>query len=550
MEEKILNEILNFIYKSKPKTKAKFDDAKRKICSKLKISQPANNTLLPVYHKLIKKQILKKDESFEFFIRKANIRTLSGVAIITSLTKPYACPGKCIYCPNESNMPKSYIATEPAAARALALAFSPYNQMQKRIEMLEKNGHPVDKIEYIIKGGSWNYYNLKYQYWFILESFKACNNLKRRKKIPESKISNWKNIKDLQNALDKEQDYNETSNHRIIGLTLETRSDLINPKNIYHLRKQGCTRIELGLQSTDNKILKLTKRGHDVQNFKDAMFMLRQAGFKVDLHFMPALPGSTPKKDVKMYKEIFSDPSLKPDMIKIYPCAVIKNTELYKIYKQKKYKPYNKKELFESLIQMKINTPRYCRISRLIRDIPGSDIIAGNTITNLRENLQTEMKKRDLKCNCLRCREIGHNFDFINKNLTPKLFIDKYETIGGTEYFLSFEDKDRQVVFAFLRLRIPNSKENNSVTKILTELKSAAFIRELHTYGQLMKLGTKNKKNSQHKGMGKKLLLEAEKITKKNNFDKLAIISGVGVRGYYKKNAYKKQGTYMIKKLK
>jgi elongator complex protein 3 len=547
MENEKIQQVLLFIYNSKPKTKADFDDARRKICSKLKISQPANNTLLPVYHKLIKNQIIKKIDSFEFFIRKANIRTLSGVAVITSLTKPYQCPGKCIYCPNEKNMPKSYIATEPAAARALSLAFSPYTQMQKRIEMLEKNGHPVDKIEYILKGGSWNFYDLKYQYWFILESFKACNNFKRKSQIPESKISDWKNLKDLQNALEKEQLYNEKANHRIIGLTLETRSDLINPKNIFHMRKQGATRIELGLQSTDDKILKLTKRGHDLQNFKNAMLMLRQAGFKVDLHFMPALPGSNPKKDVEMYKEIFSDPGLKPDMIKIYPCTVIKNTKLFEMYKEKKYKPYTKKQLFESLIQMKINTPRYCRISRLIRDIPGPDIIAGNTITNLREELQKEMKKRELKCNCLRCREIGHNFDLIKQNLKPKLFIDKYETIGGDEYFLSFEDKDRQTVFAFLRLRIPDSKKDNLITKIIPEIKSAAFVRELHTYGQLMKIGSSNKKNSQHKGMGKKLLIEAEKITRKNGFEKLAVISGVGVRAYYIKNGYKKEGNYMIK---
>lgn len=550
MDKKNIEQVLLFIYNSKPKTKVKFDDARRKICSKLKIPQPANNTLLPVYHKLIKNQTLKKDESFEFFIRKANIRTLSGVAVITSLTKPFACPGKCIYCPNEKNMPKSYIATEPAAARALALKFSPYEQMAKRIEMLEKNGHPVDKIEYILKGGSWNYYDLKYQYWFILESFKACNNLKRKKKLTETKLSDWKNLTDLKKTLKKEQTYNESANHRIIGLTLETRPDLINPENIFHMREQGCTRIELGLQSTDNEILKITHRGHTVQDFKNAILLLRQAGFKVDLHFMPGLPGSNPKKDVSMYKEIFSDPALKPDMIKIYPCTVIKNTVLYDLYKKNKYIPYKAEELFESIIEMKVNTPRYCRISRLIRDIPNSDIIAGNTITNLRENLQAEMKKRDLKCQCLRCREIGHNFNLLKQNFKPKLFTDIYETVGGKEYFLSFEDKERQVVFAFLRLRIPESKEENTVTKILTEIKSCAFIRELHTYGQLMKLGNKNKINSQHQGMGKKLLKEAEKITKKNNFSKLAVISGVGVRGYYAKNGYKKEGTYMIKKIK
>ncbi|MFA5211076.1 MAG: tRNA uridine(34) 5-carboxymethylaminomethyl modification radical SAM/GNAT enzyme Elp3 [Patescibacteria group bacterium] len=544
-----LEKIVQFIYDSEPKTKVRFDDARRKICSKLKISQPANNALLPVYHKMLKNQILKKDTNFEFLLRKANIRTLSGVAVVTSLAKPFVCPGKCIYCPNENNMPKSYIASEPAAARALALKFSPYEQMKKRIEMLEKNGHPTDKIEFIIKGGSWNSYDIKYQYWFILESFKACNDFKRRKKLGESKISDWKNLSDLEKALQKEQNYNETANHRIIGLTLETRPDLINPENIYHMRRQGSTRIELGLQATDDKILQLNKRGHTLAGFKQAILLLRQAGFKVDLHFMPALFGSNPKKDVKMYQEIFSDPGLKPDMIKIYPCVVTKNTELYKLYNEKKYKPYSEKQLFESIIEMKTNTPRYCRISRLIRDIPNQEIIAGNSVTNLRENLQKEMKKRNLICNCLRCREIGHNLSLLNKNLKPKLFIDEYQTIGGLEYFLSFEDKNRQVVFAFLRLRIPDSKENNSVTKLLTEIKSTAFIRELHTYGQLMKIGITNTEKGQHRGLGKKLLLTAEKIVKRKKFDKIAIISGVGVRNYYTKNGYQKKGTYMIKKL-
>ena len=419
--------------------------------------------------------------------------------------------------------------------------------------MLRRSGHPTDKIEYIIKGGTWNAYPLKYQYWFIYQSFKACNDLTRRTK--NERLKNYKikklnknnnlsifqssNLEDIQKALEIEQRYNDYyARHKIIGLTLETRPDAVNKTTIMHMRNQGCTRIELGLQAPDDKILKLVKRGHSVGQFRDAMTLLRNAGFKVDLHFMPDLPGTTAKHDVKMYESLFTDEGFKPDMVKIYPCTVIKSTPLYKWHKSGKYKPYSEKNLFDALIKMKSATPRYCRISRLIRDIPTGDIEAGNAITNLREYLSVEMEKQNLKCKCLRCREVGHIMKTLEqkniKTLTPKLFVDEYKTTGGTEYFLSFEDSKRQVVFAFLRLRLLDDK-------------SLTYIRELHTYGQLLDLGTKNKKASQHKGLGKKLVQEAEKISKKNKYKKISVISGVGVRGYYRKMGYRKDGTYMTK---
>lgn len=558
-----LNKIIQFIISQKPTTKAQFNDAKRKICGKLKIKQPSNRSLIKAYQNLIKKKSIKPKKELESLMKKANVRTLSGVAIITSLTKSYACPGKCIYCPTEARMPKSYLASEPAAARALALKFDPYEQMKKRIEMLEENGHVTDKIEFIIKGGTWNAYPLKYQYWFILESFRACNHLLKKQKNHESK-KQWLNgtTEELSKLLEKEQNYNDKhAKHKIIGLTLETRPDAVTPETIYHMRKLGCTRIELGLQAPDDEILKLNKRGHTVQQFKDAMLLLRSAGFKVDLHFMPDLPGTTPKHDIEMYKLLFSDPSLKPDMVKIYPCTVIRTAELYKWFKSGKYKPYSEKKLFEALIEMKINTPRYCRISRLIRDIPNPDIQAGNVITNLRENLQKKMRERGLKCKCLRCREVGHVLKktikqvFIpssdrGKSNKTKLFIDKYQTVGGKEYFISFEDPKRTTVYGFLRLRIPEKELPTPLLQTkLPEIKNCAFIRELHVYGQLVSLGERKDKASQHKGLGKKLVKEAEKIAIKKGYNKIAIISGVGVRDYYRKLRYKKRGTYMVKKL-
>lgn len=545
----ILEKIIMEIIEKKPQNKAKFDDVRQQICGKMKIKQPGNRVLLQAYQKLLKNKRIKQNLTIERFLRKADIRTLSGIAVVTSLVKPYTCPGKCVYCPTEVRMPKSYLSSEPAAARALRLEFDPYEQMQKRIIMLKENGHPTDKIEYIIKGGTWNAYPLKYQYWFILESFLACNELSRSTSYKKSKnkLNLNSSLEDLQKTLQIEQKKNEKSKHRIIGLTLETRPDAISPKTIYHMREQGCTRIELGLQAPDDEILKLVKRGHNVQQFRDAMFLLRQAGFKVDLHFMPDLPGTTPQHDVEMYKLLFTDPGLCPDMVKIYPNTVIPSSELQTWFEQGKYKPYGNDELFEALLQMKISTPYYCRISRLIRDIPANEITAGNMVTNLREELTKELTKRGQLCVCLRCREISRQIKNISQNTEIKLFAETYNTIGGTEYFLTFEDKDRKAVFAFLRLRIPEKTEHSELYEAMPEIKNCAFIRELHTYGQLVGIGKTEKEASQHKGMGKKLLKTAEKIAKKNGYKKLAVISGVGVRDYYRKNGYKKIGTYMIK---
>jgi len=497
------------------------------------------------------------DKQFETLMRKADIRSMSGIAVITSLVKPYMCPGTCVYCPTEYRMPKSYIASEPAAARSQRLNFDPYQLMQKRIEMLESNGHPCDKIEYIIKGGTWNAYPLKYQYWYILESFKACNNFSREVEVPSTEEDDWreKKLEDIQAALEEEQTYNETADYRIIGLTLETRPDAISPKTIHHMRRQGCTRIELGLQAPDDKILELIQRGHSVQQFRDAITLLRQAGFKVDLHFMPDLPGSSPEHDIEMYKTLFTDLALRPDMVKIYPCAVIKSAELYQWLQDGRYTPYGEEGLFRALLQMKLETPRYCRISRLIRDIPSEEIEAGNKITNLREELEKELHKRGQVCVCLRCREIGRQQKLMSAEqllADPEIVVETYETIGGTEYFITMEDAGHQAVYGFLRLRLPEKigEKNEKLFEYMPEIRDVAFIRELHTYGQLVGIGKTEEGASQHTGLGSLLMKEAERIAKEQGYHKVAVISGVGVRGYYeKKHGYVKEGTYMVKKL-
>jgi elongator complex protein 3 len=486
-------------------------------------SLPPFSHLLRIYQKMVKRGEIERNKNLESLLKKRKTRTISGVAVITVLTKPYPCPGKCVYCPTEAKMPKSYLSNEPAAARALKLKFNPYEQTKQRIQTLADIGHPTDKIELIVKGGTWSVYPKKYREWFIKRCFDAAN-LKPSKNLSEA------------------QKINEKSKRRIIGLTLETRPDFINPEEIKHLRKLGCTRLELGVQTIYDNILQQIERGHKAKDSALATEMLRNSGFKVDYHLMPMLPGATPKKDLEMMAEIFKNPAYRPDMIKIYPCSVVKGSKLYKIWKEGEYKPYSDKNLIEILIKIKSEIiPYYCRISRLIRDIPGTSISAGNKITNLREIIQKEMRGRNLKCKCIRCREAGRATK-IHKKL--KLFIDKYETLGGTEYFLGLEDPKREAIFAFLRLRLPKNENN-----IIPEIKNSALIREVHTYGSMVPIGKIEKDKVQHSGLGKKLMIEAEKIARKNGYKKIAVISGIGAREYYKKIGYILEGTYMTKNI-
>ncbi|TAN33476.1 tRNA uridine(34) 5-carboxymethylaminomethyl modification radical SAM/GNAT enzyme Elp3 [Patescibacteria group bacterium] len=542
----MIKKFLINLAKNPPRNDEELESAKRLFLRADKQLSPSQRglskkDLLALYHKLLAKNKVKKSPALERLLTKRAVRTLSGVAIITVLTKPWACPGRCVYCPSEPGMPKSYLSDEPAAARAKMLKFDPYEQTRQRILALEANGHPTDKIELIIKGGSWSAYPLAYQHWFILRCFQAANGRIRNKK------SGIKKIDALKKTLAEEQRKNELSKHRIVGLTLETRPDFITEKTAAEMREVGCTRVEMGAQTTDDKILKLIKRGHDARQTKTATRLLKNHGFKVDYHLMPQLPGSTPAKDLKMMEEIFSDPDYRPDMLKIYPCTVIENSLLYDWLKKGRYKPYPDKQLIATLIKFKTRIPGYARVSRLIRDIPGHHVKAGNKMTNLRQVIQARMRAEGLKCRCLRCREIGHNEELgtKNKELRVKLFIDKYKASGGTEYFLSYEDVKRNVVYAFCRLRILPPLYKGRVREGYR-----AFIRELHTYGHLVGIGKNEKKASQHTGLGKKLLAEAEKICAKNKVQKLAIIAGVGVRNYYRKLGYRLENTYMVKKLR
>jgi len=521
------------ILEKEPKNEKELTRLKRTFAKESKKGVLRNAEILKEYFEKVKKGEIEKNEKIEKLLVKRAIRTMSGIAPVAVLTKPYPCPGKCAYCPNEKDVPTSYLSNEPAVMRAIRFKYNPYKQTFGRLKSLEDNGHKPTKIELIVIGGTWSYLPIRYKYWYIASCFQAANDYEKGE-IRKIKIKQSLSLKKLKEILYKEQKKNEKAKYQLVGLTLETRPDYITEKEVLEMRDLGCTRVEIGVQAIDDNILKLNKRGHKVERVVKATKILRDYGFKVTYHLMPGLPGATAERDLEMFKELFNSSDFQPDQIKFYPTVVTKGSLLYRWWKQGKYKPYSDSVLQDLIVKCKELVPKYVRIIRLIRDIPGESIIAGNKITNLRQI----MKDRGVKCNCIRCRE-PHEQKIENKELD----IIKYQAGGGDELFLSFQSKDEKTLFGFCRLRLADRE-----IKTIKVLEKAAIIRELHIYGQLVSIG--GQKKTQHTGLGRELIEKAEKIAKKEGYEKMVVISGVGVRGYYKKFGYKLQDTYMIKKLK
>ena len=498
---------------------------------------PTNAEMLAYYRELIEEGAQKQSDKAEKVLRKIKVRSNSGVAVVSLLTKPYKCPGKCIYCPIEKEIPKSYLSKEPVAARALANNFSPYKQVQNRMKALIANGHPVDKLEVIVIGGTWSFYDREYQEEFISEIFRAANNFSKSDGSDES--GKDKSLEELQKE-------NETADARIIGLSVETRPDYINEDELNQMRRLGVTKVEIGVQHLDNKVLEYNKREMTVEDIAKATELMRNAGFKVVYHMMPNLPKSTEEMDIKMFGDLFSGKDFHPDMLKMYPCVVLRNTFLYALWKRGEYKPYTDKELVHVLSEAKKQVPKYVRIIRVIRDIPASYIVAGSKISNLRQVIERDQKENNWTCKCIRCREVRSEQVELKDYKLKRI---DYETRSGKEVFLSFENESENKLAAFCRLRLPNKEVTSNFRDNLSVLKDSAIIRELHTYGQLVKI-KKEGDQSQHRGFGIRLMEEAEKIAKDAGYKKMAVISGVGVREYYKnKLGYKLDRTYMIKEL-
>ncbi|MEM2956463.1 MAG: tRNA uridine(34) 5-carboxymethylaminomethyl modification radical SAM/GNAT enzyme Elp3 [Candidatus Pacearchaeota archaeon] len=451
-------------------------------------------------------------------ILKKPTKTISGVTPLAVMLHPRKCPhGTCLYCPS-LNVPQSYTPNSPAVLRAKSLNYDPYKQVINRLNSFKTMNHPTDKIELIIMGGTFLSYPIDFQYKFIKKCYDALN----------GKISK---------SLEEAKSINETAKHRCVALCIETRPDVCSDKEIKRMLEFGATRVELGVQMPDDKLYKINKRGHTVKDVVQATKRLKDAGFKVGYHLMPGLPGSNPEKDLKLFKKLFSDERFRPDQIKIYPCQVLPGSELVKLYKEGKYEPYSLDELIPLLIKFKLTVPRYCRIMRIMREIPPRYMIAGTKRIDLRKVLAEELRKQNKKCKCIRCREVGL---FLRDN--PQTKLDNTLTFKKTEYsasqgkelFLEIVNKD-DIIFGLCRLRINKDK--------------TAFIRELHVYGPQTEIGKKNKSSYQHKGLGSQLIKEAENIAKKEKCKILNVISGVGVREYYRRLGYSLSGYYMKKTL-
>ncbi len=537
--------VLEKIIKTGTKDRILIDKYKREAARKFQVPCPAQTIILSAYQEAIAKGTLPKHEWIPRILKKSAIRTLSGVAPIPILTKPYPCPGKCIYCPTEEGVPKSYNSNEPAVMRAITVGWDSYRQMAKRLFAMSTGGHTVDKVELIVMGGTFSFLPRSYQSSVVRKVLKAMN------EFPLMQAEGLRFVKQFTSSikkpttLAKEMLVNETAQIRCIGITFETRPDYINENEVIHLRKLGGTRVEIGVQSVYDDVNELTKRGHGNAEAQEATFLLKEAGFKVHYHTMPNLPGSDLKRDQEMYRILWTDPGFKPDQVKIYPCVVTIDAELKDWFDQGKFHTYSDEELIEMLTEVKKDIPYWVRIVRLGRDIPQPNVLDGSHYTNFRELVHAAMKKKGYRCKCIRCREVRDRPHDIND---AQLYIEKYEASQGLEYFISIENAARDILYSHLRLRIPYHTIAGK-KHFIRELTDSAIIREVHTYGEAVPLEERKIGASQHIGYGRMMMAAVDEIVQKEKIPKIAVISGVGVRGYYRKLGYQLEGTYMTKKL-
>jgi elongator complex protein 3 len=499
------------------------------------------HVLVAAYHQMVSGGELRQDASLLERIRLKPVRTLSGVTTVTVLTKPYPCPGKCIFCPTDVRMPKSYLPNEPGAMRGLEHDFDPYAQVRSRLEALEAVGHPTDKVELLILGGTWSSYHRDYQEWFVKRCFDAMNTPLAPPHIAPQNGGNEGGVESCTPAeLAEAQSLNETAAHRNVGLVIETRPDEITPDEVRWLRQLGVTKVQMGAQSLDDRILELNQRGHSVERTRQAVSLLRAAGFKIVLHWMPNLLGATPESDRADFSRLWE--GFCPDEIKIYPNQLLANAELYQVWQRGEFRPYSTQELIDLIADVKTAIPRYCRVNRIIRDIPSTNVVEGNRRTSLRQDVQREMQQRGTRCQCVRCREVrGKPIDTEAVRLNDLL----YTAGAAEEHFLSYETADDRLA-GFVRLSLPSARAPETG---LQDLQGAALIREVHVYGQSLPVGVEKHGAAQHAGLGTQLMEEAERIARARGYRRLAVISAVGTRGYYLGRGFARGEYYLVKEL-
>ena len=499
----------------------------------------------------------KEKELVSDTLKKKPTRTKSGVAIVAVMCHPHKCPhGRCLYCPESDIAPPSYTGEEPAALRGRMFEYHPYVQCFNRLAQLKKIGHPIDKVELIIMGGTFPSRDLCYQEWFVSQCLKAMTDFGLILENNAEFEIDKKLIREFEKGIVKTyppNDYvliddiqlaNENSKVRCVGMTFETRPDYCKKEHINRMLDFGVTRVELGVQTLSDELYEKVKRGHTIADVIESNQLLRDSAIKVAMHMMPGL-FVRQKEDLKMFKQLFSDENFKPDMLKIYPCLVTKGSEIYDMWQEGIYSPYTDEEAVDLIVEIKKILPKWVRTMRIQRDIPSTLIEAGVQKSNLGELVYNKLDENHTNCQCIRCREIGHKKTNENYTLDDfRLFKESYNACGGEETFISIEDKNEESIAGFLRFRIPSQ---NTFRPEITD--KTALIRELHVYGNMIQIGNKNPSIGQHTGFGEKLLMEAENLAIDNNKDEIAIISGIGTRNYYRKFGYERKGPYMAKKL-
>ena len=548
LEQKFVLRLLQEIKNNEKFSDRDFFKLKNKFSEENKIQHVKNIDLVQANRELISEWKIKKNKRLDRFISRRKVRSASWVAVVTCMTKPFACPWKCTYCPTAENMPKSYLPNQPAAMRAVLNKFDPFNQMQNRLSSLMVTGHDISKIEIIVIWWTWSYLPKDYQEEFITQMYNWLNQEIDTKFLSENwwvfkvpKIKQTEFAKNLEEASLK----NETANHRCVWMTLETRPDFINIDEIKRFRKYWCTRVELWVQTLFDDVQLITKRGHTREDVAKATKLLKDSWYKISYHLMPWLPWSNQEKDMETVRLTFEDSRFQPDLVKFYPCMVIPWTELAKDWEAWKFQPLRDEELKPILMKMIEVVPRWCRITRLVRDIPADSILDWCKTINLRQLIEEDMRKKWIKMQDIRAREIK---DQEVKIENVELRRQNYDDSDWKEIFLTFDEKIEDKLISLLRLRIPSqyfSKEKH----FMDELQDCSIIREVHTYW-LQTVIWEKEWNSQHFWFWKRLLAEAEKITKEEYWlNKIAVIAGVWVREYYAKNWYKRVGTYMVKEL-
>jgi elongator complex protein 3 len=523
-----LREIIEILCKLEKPSVNDINRLKMRIAGKYQLAKvPSNSEIIGMLRANERHTLLP-------LLRRKTTRTISGVTVIAVMTKPYRCPQPeaCAYCPGGPTfgVPQSYTGFEPAAMRGLQNEFDPYRQVKSRVEQLKAIGHKVDKIELIIMGGTFPATPIDYQTWFVQHCLDAITNRKSAN-LEEAK----------KNA--------EISRIRNVGITVETRPDWAKETHVDLMLSMGVTRVEMGVQNPSDRIYALVGRTHTVQDVIDATRIMKDAGLKVAYHMMPGMPGSNRGEDLKVFKEIFANPGFKPDMIKIYPCLVLRDTKAFEWYSEGLYKPYASEEAASLIVEVKKIIPSWVRIMRVQRDIPAQLIVAGVKRSDLRQLVRRKMKDEGLRCRCIRCREVGHRMvtDNVEPNLNEiKIQANRYEASEGKEIFISAEDFENGILIGYLRLRIPSEKVHRPEIKV----KSCSIVRELHVYGPLVPVGKHLAKAWQHKGYGGVLLAEAERITREDyGLRKIVVISALGTKQYYMRFGYQYDGAYMSKML-